>query len=56
MKSDHGTGIRYYEEFTMSPVELQARIKEQTDLKRLTKLKYRGVEYTLPKTYGTPNQ
>ena len=56
MKSDHGTGIRYYEELTMSPVELQARMKEQTDLKRLTKLKYRGVEYTLPKIYGTPNQ
>ncbi len=55
MKSDHGTGIRYYEEFTMSPVELQARVKEQTDRQRLTKLKYRGVEYTLPIKYGTPS-
>ena len=30
----------------MSVVELQARIKEQEDFKRLTKLRYRGVEYT----------
>jgi len=50
MKPDHGTGVRYYEVFTMSPVELQARVKEQTDLQRLAKLKYRGVSYT-KKTY-----
>ena len=55
MKPEHGAGLRYYEVFTMSPVELQARIKQQTDLKRLTKLKYRGVEYTLPIKYGTPS-
>ena len=50
MKPEHGTGLRYYEVITMSPVELQARIKQQLDLKRLTKLKYRGVSYT-KKTY-----
>ena len=50
MKPDHGTGVRYYEVITMSPVELQARIKEQLDLQRLAKLKYRGVSYT-KKTY-----
>ena len=30
----------------MSAVELQARVKEQKDSERLTKLRYRGVEYT----------
>ena len=30
----------------MSSVELQARIKEQKDFARETKLKYRGVTYT----------
>ena len=30
----------------MSAVELQARVKEQKDFERLTKLKYRGVTYT----------
>ncbi len=30
----------------MSALELQARVKEQEDFKRLTKLKYRGVTYT----------
>jgi len=30
----------------MSSVELQARIKEQKDFARETKLKYRGITYT----------
>ena len=51
MSPSHGTGARYYEELIMSPVELQARVKEQTDLQRLSKLKYRGVSYT-KKTYN----
>tara|TARA_Y100001938_G_scaffold79142_1_gene109325 strand:+ start:229 stop:369 length:141 start_codon:yes stop_codon:yes gene_type:complete len=43
---ERGLGI---EVFTMSPIELQARVKEQKVLDREEKLKYRGIEYY--KTY-----
>jgi len=39
---ERGLGI---EVFTMSPTELQARIKEQNTLERESKLKYRGITY-----------
>jgi len=39
---ERGLGI---EVFTMSPTELQARIKEQNILEREAKLKYRGIAY-----------
>ncbi len=39
-----GLGIR---RLTMSPVELQARIKEQDKAKKLVKLTYRGLTYTI---------
>ena len=45
MKPRHGTGSWYYEVFTMSPVELQARIDEKKQHEREKKLKYRGVTY-----------
>ena len=40
---ERGSGTRG---IIMSSVELQARIKEQKDFARETKLKYRGVTYT----------
>ena len=40
---ERGLGTRG---FTMSQVELQARIKEQRDFQKATKLKYRSVPYT----------
>jgi len=43
---ERGLGI---EVFTMSQLELQARIKEQNILEREAKLKYRGITYY--KTY-----
>jgi hypothetical protein len=43
---ERGLGI---EVFTMSPIELQARVKEQKVLDRAEKLKYRGIAYY--KTY-----
>ena len=39
---ERGSGI---EVFTMSPIELQARVKEQKVLERAGKLKYRGITY-----------
>jgi len=39
---ERGLGI---EVFTMSPTELQARLKEQNTLERESKLKYRGITY-----------
>tara|TARA_Y100001951_G_scaffold73510_1_gene60398 strand:+ start:70 stop:210 length:141 start_codon:yes stop_codon:yes gene_type:complete len=39
---ERGSGI---EVFTMSPIELQARVKEQKVLEREEKLKYRGIAY-----------
>jgi len=39
---ERGLGI---EVFTMSPTELQARVKEQQLLERAEKLKYRGITY-----------
>ena len=45
MTPKHGTGLGT-RGIIMSSVELQARIKEQKDFARETKLKYRGVTYT----------
>ena len=39
---ERGSGI---EVFIMSPIELQARVKEQKVLEREEKLKYRGIAY-----------
>ena len=39
---ERGLGI---EVFTMTQLELQARIKEQKILERAEKLKYRGITY-----------
>jgi len=39
---ERGLGI---EVFTMSQIELQARLKEQKILERESKLKYRGITY-----------
>tara|TARA_B100000700_G_C14260555_1_gene496806 strand:+ start:337 stop:471 length:135 start_codon:yes stop_codon:yes gene_type:complete len=40
---ERGLGTRG---FTMSKIELQARIKEQQDFQKTMKLKYRGIPYT----------
>ena len=45
MTPKHGTGLGT-RGIIMSSVELQARIKEQKDFARETKLKYRGITYT----------
>jgi len=45
MTPKQGTGLGT-RGIIMTSVELQARIKEQRDFTRATKLKYRGVEYT----------
>ena len=42
LSMERGLGI---EVFTMSPIELQARVKEQKVLEREEKLKYRGITY-----------
>ena len=42
LSMERGLGI---EVFTMSPTELQARVKEQNTLERESKLKYRGITY-----------
>ena len=49
MTPKHGTGLGT-RGIIMSSVELQARIKEQRELTRAAKLKYRGVTYT--RTYN----
>ena len=46
LSMERGLGI---EVFTMTQLELQARIKEQNILERESKLKYRGITYY--KTY-----
>ena len=43
LSMERGLGTRG---IIMSPVELQARIKEQEEFKKEMKLKYRGVTYT----------